>query len=91
MSASRLGLSVLLALGGLASLPTVGPHGLRVTPTSPGAVSKSTPWKQPACPEHRAAWAASRRTSRWAFKYPKPGWSVKQGQRMARKRKNKSR
>lgn len=81
--------SIFAAIAGLS--PPVGVHGVQVTPTTAGAVSKSTPAKQPASPEYRAAWVASRRTSRWVFKYPKPGWSVRQGQRKALKRKNKSR
>lgn len=33
----------------------------------------------------RALWGSGRRT-----RYPRPGWSVKQGQRMARKRRNQA-
>lgn len=53
--------------------------------------SKATPAQNTTTATERAAWLRTRGTHWLRQTYPRPGWSVKQGQRAARKRRNQQR
>ena len=88
---------------GLAAATIIAASGLNVATTGirPDSVvrashergigNESTAPNRTGTPEQRAAWLRVRTTSKRWNSYPKAGWSVRQGQRMALKRRNQRR
>lgn len=90
--AASAALAVVAAGMGYLSVPVAQVQPEASAGATYASAPKGTPTQGASSPEQRAAWLERRATSGWMRSpYPRPGWSVRQGQRAALKRRNQQR
>lgn len=87
-------IALALAAGAMmgGTLPTAaGTHDGATVSTAVATAAKGLPWVERSSPAEKAAWLRMRGWGLARHSYPRPGWSVRYGQRLARKRRNQAR